>query len=147
MTSYIYRITNTSNGRFYIGRTKDPEKRFRVHMAKLKLGNHQNGAMQDDWNDGENSFQFTITETLDDSQAVIREQALLDEYFDYGVNCYNLQPSATGGAQGSKAKLRRVKLNTKILPETKELLREYRGIDLGMLIDQLVSAHFKNADT
>jgi group I intron endonuclease len=30
-TNYIYKITNKVNGKVYIGKTKDPERRWREH--------------------------------------------------------------------------------------------------------------------
>lgn len=34
---YIYKITNQINNKFYIGKFRDPEKRFRKHV-KVALG-------------------------------------------------------------------------------------------------------------
>lgn len=59
----IYKITNTKNGKVYIGQSVDIDKRFKQHKKLLRNNNHINCRLQDDWNIyGEDSFKFEILE-------------------------------------------------------------------------------------
>lgn len=59
----IYKITNTKNGKVYIGQSVDIDKRFREHRKMLRDNNHINYRLQDDWNVyGEDSFTFEVLE-------------------------------------------------------------------------------------
>ena len=57
MVEYLYKITNTVNGKVYIGKTKDPKRRWREHQNKdtgcLKLVNAFNKY-------GNQNFTFTV---------------------------------------------------------------------------------------
>ncbi len=55
----IYKITNTKNGKVYIGQTINFEKRRATHKRNLRRGTHDNEHLQRAWNaDGENVFTF-----------------------------------------------------------------------------------------
>lgn len=59
----IYKITNTKNGKVYIGQSVDIDKRFREHKKMLRDNNHINYLLQDDWNVyGEDAFVFEVLE-------------------------------------------------------------------------------------
>ena len=45
----IYKITNTKNGKVYIGQTNDINRRKEQHFTALLLGKHENKAMQQDF--------------------------------------------------------------------------------------------------
>lgn len=46
----IYKITNTANGKVYIGQTNDIERRRNQHFSALQSGHHENKDMQQDFN-------------------------------------------------------------------------------------------------
>lgn len=64
---YIYKITNLSNNKIYIGKTIRSEIsiRWKQHIQALKRGNHDNSHLQRAWNKyGEQSFSFEVIETF-----------------------------------------------------------------------------------
>ena len=63
MTCGIYKITNTANGKVYIGSSVDVHGRFNCHRSDLRNNRHGNQHLQNAWNlYGENSFVFEIIE-------------------------------------------------------------------------------------
>jgi len=100
--SGVYKITNTINGRFYIGSAANSFcKRFSEHRSTLKMGKHRNRLLQEDWNTfGERVFIFEILRVIDNKDEILEiEQELIDIYFDNGRYCYNLTPNAIPGGR------------------------------------------------
>lgn len=63
MDSGIYKITNTENGKIYIGQATNLKKRFRSHRDHLKAGTHVNKCLQNDFNTyGANAFKMEVIE-------------------------------------------------------------------------------------
>jgi len=63
MISGIYKIENKINGKFYIGSSKNIEKRFKVHKRGLNSNKHHNIYLQRSWlKYGASAFLFTIIE-------------------------------------------------------------------------------------
>jgi len=61
--SGIYKITNSDNGKVYIGQSVNVFKRVNIHRTNLRRGVHGNNHLQLSWNKyGEDSFQFEIVE-------------------------------------------------------------------------------------
>jgi group I intron endonuclease len=85
MLTYI--ATNITNGKFYIGSTKNFEKRKKGHS-----GSRHNYPFQNSLRKDPSSFTWQVFE--DECDDPILEQALLDQWF--GVEqCYNLNPNAS----------------------------------------------------
>jgi len=62
--SGVYKITNTTNNKIYIGSTNNL-KRLNGVQFMLKMSNHTNKALQEDWNKfGESAFEIEILEVL-----------------------------------------------------------------------------------
>ena len=60
----IYAIRCTENGKLYIGRTIDLEKRVAVHFQELKSGRHTNKVMVEDFKKyGREKFEVYLLET------------------------------------------------------------------------------------
>ena len=101
MKSGIYKITNDITGKFYIGSTKDTDKRWYDHKRELTLNTHTNPKLQYSWNKhGGEKFTFTILEEVDPDQQKLfeREQYYLDTLKSYERNIgYNICPIASGG--------------------------------------------------
>jgi group I intron endonuclease len=81
-----YKSTNTKNGKFYIGSTKNFEKRKKGHLNSTENYPFQRALRKDP-----DAFEWEVWS--DDSDEPILEQALLDVWFGKEC-CYNLSPYA-----------------------------------------------------
>ena len=124
MKTGIYKIENTINSRFYIGGSvKDFRQRWSEHRSTLNKGTHRNRLLQSDWlKYGESAFRFEILETLPTERVLAREQELIDQLHDCGIQCYNRAKRAVPGGGGrpmlDSEKQKFFKVN--IRPETKQ---------------------------
>lgn len=89
----IYKIINTTNGRFYIGSAKRFKQRAREHEGDLRNNHHVNTFLQHDWNKcGSSVFKFVVTEVFEGSEKERKqiEQKYLDSSYDDQKSCYNI---------------------------------------------------------
>lgn len=94
MRSGIYKITNTVNGKFYIGSATDLVKRRRSHLSSLKYGRHKNEKLQRSYDKhGQHSFKFETVLYCDAKNLIMYEQIVIDG-FDPVANGYNIKPIA-----------------------------------------------------
>jgi len=94
----IYKITNTVNGRFYIGSSQDIPLRWRQHKSHMNRNCHSNRHLQNSWNKhGEGSFTFEVLEYCEKERLIEREQF----YIDNEKPAYNISPTA-GNCLGVK---------------------------------------------
>lgn len=99
MKSGIYKITNTITNKFYIGSTKDADKRWYDHKRELSLNIHINPKLQHSWNyHGQDKFLFEMIEEVSEDKLIEREQYYLDTLKPYERDVgYNISSSAFGG--------------------------------------------------
>lgn len=99
MKSGIYKITNMVTNKFYIGSTKDIDKRWYDHKRELSMNIHINPKLQYSWNHhGEDKFLFEMIEEVEEDNLIEREQYYLDSLKPYEREIgYNICPSAGGG--------------------------------------------------
>lgn len=97
-TTGIYLITNTTDGKVYVGSAAQGfKKRWDSHRSLLRRGKHDNRHLQRAWDKyGEDVFVFSVVEFVVDVGLILqREQAWIDRYFPLGDGyCYNLSPTA-----------------------------------------------------
>ena len=114
MTIGIYKIINTVNGKVYIGKSQNIEKRFNDHIYCLNRGINHNPHFQNAWDKyGEKNFKFEIIHTLkkyDEKEISDLEIYYISKYNstnqDYG---YNFQCGGQGGkcSERQKEEIRR----------------------------------------
>lgn len=84
--SGIYKITNKTNGKYYIGSSKDiigSQGRFNCHLRYLVGNYHDNDHFQKAWNKyGKENFLFEIIEIVDEENLLTREQYYFDTIAD-----------------------------------------------------------------
>ncbi len=85
----IYAITNTANGRQYVGSAVDTHQRWLTHLSGLRRDKHPNPKLQAAWRKyGEVAFTFTVLERVDDPTNLLeREQHYLDTMRPYYNIC------------------------------------------------------------
>lgn len=77
--SGVYIITNSINGKRYIGSSNNIRKRLWKHRSLLRHDKHENPHLQNAWNKyGEDNFVYSILEECDVSILLEREQYYID---------------------------------------------------------------------
>lgn len=87
---FIYKIVNTTNGKFYVGSTTNTRERFRTHRNRLRKNRHHAKHLQAAWNKyGEKAFVFVVIETVPDGESLqVAEDKWLAEHVGKEY-CYN----------------------------------------------------------
>lgn len=108
----IYRITNMSNGKYYIGSADSFARREWQHKYDLRRGAHKNPRLQAAWDKyGEEMFVFEVLEEVPDGQSPLQVEDIWLVQHVGKAECYNINPSAESPRSGmlmtaeSKAKL------------------------------------------
>lgn len=108
MKSGVYKITNISNKKIYIGSSKRLGSRWSGHKHKLRLNQHHCRHLQFSWNKyGESSFIFEVLEYCEPIREILLtvEQKYLDlllpEY-----NSYTIAGSNKGNKLSEEHKLK-----------------------------------------
>ena len=97
--SGIYKITNQTNGKFYIGSSKHIDRRWWEHTNDLNKNKHKNPKLQHAWNYyGDGAFDFIVLENVAVDKLIEREQYYLTTFAPYKRNVgYNISDKASGG--------------------------------------------------
>lgn len=92
--SGIYSITNTINGKRYIGSTaKKFKTRWKQHHTKLCKGTHHCQHLQNAWNkDGEDAFVFEIIEIVSEVSILRDREQYYIQFYNTVEDGYNLNP-------------------------------------------------------
>ena len=86
----IYILLNKSNGKKYVGLSKDINKRWIAHKSKLRLDKHKNKHLQRTYNQGVR-FEYIILELCDESKLYEREK-YWGKLYDVVKLGYNMMP-------------------------------------------------------
>jgi len=117
--SGIYRITNTVNGKVYIGSSKDMAARCRNHRWALNAGTHGNSHLQAAWNKyGPESFEFGVFLECSDESLLSEEQGAISTCRSFDRNAgYNMKTA----------------VRVEMREETKRRLATYKGVSRNRL--------------
>lgn len=124
----IYKITNTLDGKVYIGSAKKFSVRANQHRRSLEKSVHQNKHLQAAFNrDGTDSFTFEVIEVVEGDRSVRTavEQTYLDELIETWELCYNFRKDASRSSWSkdpatSREKMSRAKKGKKLPQEHKD---------------------------
>ena len=146
--SGIYKITDSSSGRVYIGSAVSLSKRLRRHSVDLENGNHANAALQSIYKKDKSRLKFCVIEFVERNILIEKEQFYIDlEVSKAGraglLNMLlvagshlgkkrstetkrRLSASKTGKihSERSKEKMRQAKLGKKLTEEHKNKIRD-----------------------
>jgi len=136
--SGIYKITNSSNGKIYIGSAYNLSNRFSVHRYTLRNNKNKNKHLQAAWNKyGEQNFIFEIIELVDIGTLLQREQYWIDNFTPFKKEIgYNIAKIAgnTAGIKPSEATRKKQSESAKKRPKRKmseedlvKLKERYKG--------------------
>lgn len=95
----IYRITNLTNGKSYIGKTgMNFGDRWDCHRAQLNKGYHHNQHLQRAWNKyGEESFEFAVIECVSDPNTLDDLEIQYIKIYKEKDLSYNILDGGDGG--------------------------------------------------
>lgn len=98
----IYKITNTTDNKVYVGQSVDISNRFRGHKAMLNKGEHHCKSLQEDWERlGADAFEFETIEECHADELDILERLMIEYYDSYNPeHGYNKK---RGGKRGKQA--------------------------------------------
>lgn len=98
MASGIYVIVHRDSGRWYVGQSKNIEKRWATHRSDLRSAIHVNSRLQNAWTKyGEDAFDFAVLILAPVWMLNDLEQAYLD---DPQTSQFNIGKDATSGMRG-----------------------------------------------
>ena len=121
-TSGIYRITNTTNDKSYIGKTGASfGDRWDSHRALLRSNRHDNPYLQNAWTKyGEDNFEFAVVETINDPSMLNElEIQYIKRYREAGLS-YNIHDGGDGG----------INLGKHLSDETKRKIGEKNRVNM-----------------
>lgn len=98
----VYKITNTIDGKYYIGSSVDIKARWNRHRRDLNKGLHNNRHIQNAWiKYGETRFCFEILLECDKNIVLDEEQHILNQSFmTEGNNIYNVARNCKAPMKG-----------------------------------------------
>lgn len=107
MTCGIYAITNTVNGKRYVGQAMDIEKRWSYHRQDLSRGDHHSRYLQRAWNKyGADAFAFSVVLECYKVDLDHCEQTEIDKKSEYNVSKTAGSPKGTKHSKETKEKYR-----------------------------------------
>lgn len=141
--SGVYKITNKTNGRTYIGSSKEFKSRWRKHELSLEKGTHYNKFLQRDYvKCGTDAFVFEIIELVpgDKILRIAAEQKRIDESMQTGL-CYNLSKTATS-PEGCHLKDPALTRKRQSAARKGKTLEELCGVELAEILKKNLSDKF-----
>ena len=135
MTSGVYQIRNTVNGKCYVGSSKNLKSRWTNHKWCLQKRVHRNSMLQRVFNKYGLVFEFSVLETCEVDDLIAREQYWIDalRVIETGYNLVPVAGSTVGRvmSEETRKKMERVwalpkdRMGYVVSEETKEKLRAF----------------------
>ncbi len=129
----VYAITNSANGRTYIGSSVHVTARWRDHVWSMARGIHENPLLLNAWQKhGSAAFTCRLREFCLPSDLLAREQAHIDDNRGGYNLCAVAGKPPVGGRRGArlshetKAKLRAANIGKRLSNETRRRMSESR---------------------
>jgi group I intron endonuclease len=98
MTGIVYSITNTVNGKRYIGSCTDTAIRWKNHRSTLRRGKHHNCHLQASYNKhGHDAFEYEVLIVCDADARHAMEEMAFNVFRHSGL--YNVKQVAVGGSR------------------------------------------------
>lgn len=105
----IYKIINTTNGKYYVGSSDNILSRWNEHKNDLRKQKHQNIHLQRAWNKyGEINFEFLVVEEVPVNKLLVTEQMYLT-FCNKNVS-YNISLDASAPMRGRKHSVETLKI-------------------------------------
>lgn len=128
----LYKITNLTTGKFYIGSSTNIKNRWSDHRRCLRDNNHCNSHLQNSWNKyTESDFVFEVFNVVDKDTTLeqIREleQKVLDSIEDWTA-CFNIARNVDNSfmSEETKLKISRANVGRKLSEEFKQKITKIR---------------------
>jgi group I intron endonuclease len=130
----VYKITNSLDGKLYIGSSSNIYKRWDRHRNSLRKGTHPNLHLQQACNrDGLDAFVFEIIEeTIKDKKVILeREQFYIDLYKSFeNDKGYNLTTSSSSPAgfrhtEAAKEAIRQARLGKRLSKASRKKVTDF----------------------
>ncbi len=125
--SGIYKITQVSTGKMYVGSSVDIEKRIKAHFSMLRKGSHFNPNIQQAFNSSQESdFVWDVLENCNIGDMIQRENFWISHFnaTDKGFNLARISTN-TGGVISKEKKKKLAKAN-KDVEHVKEFIEDMR---------------------
>lgn len=150
MAAGVYIITNTINGKTYIGAALDFEGRWNRHRSDLRLNRHHNLHLQRSWNKyGEEAFGFGVLEYLDNlDELYLAEQFWVNVYGEENKELYNIATPGKAPMLGfavSEETCHKISRGLKGKPKSEEHKRKLSEANKGQIPWNLGKNHTKEA--
>jgi group I intron endonuclease len=123
--SYVYVITNLVNGKQYVGKSNDPEDRFKAHLTGRSRTRHLHLSRAISKYGKDKFVLEIISQHPTEDDAFTAEHMLILEKQAAGVELYNANTGGKGGFRLSeevKAKISKSHTGKTLSPETKQKL-------------------------
>lgn len=139
MSCGLYKIKCLNNGKFYIGSSNNIEKRWILHLSKLRNNKHENPVLQNCYNKyGLCSLHIEIILVCLESDLLSEEQKIIDNLFDNQKKCMNISrlankpPSCKGKtlSQSHKRKISASNTGKKRSEETRQKIKDKRLLQI-----------------
>lgn len=99
----IYKITNTENGKIYIGQSVDIRHRKNCHNYDLKNNRHKNHYLQKEYNENPKAFKYEVLCICEKKELNDLEIFYIEKYKTTNSNFgYNIERGGIGGGRMSE---------------------------------------------